>query len=178
MAMILPKIGPRQLTYEDRHQKIYRINADFGSFTKEYFVRDVGHRAGVLVVHDGAVLLVRQYRLLINDYSWEIPGGKVDEGETPETAAARECLEETGIQCSALRPLVDFHPGLDISYNPTHVFYVEEFVETGKAHSDPGEVVHQEWVPLERCMEMIFSNQIMESLSMIAILTYKTLKNR
>src|SRR5712692_2294872 len=94
-----PRIGPRELLYEDKYQQIYRVIADFGPFTKEYFVRDTGERAGVVVLSDDSVLLVRQYRLLLDDLSWEIPGGKVDDGETPKEAAIRECLEETGVLC-------------------------------------------------------------------------------
>ncbi len=171
-----PRIGPQQVLYQDKYQKISKVVADFGDFTKEYFVRDVGHRAGVLIVRDGKVLLTRQWRLLIDGLSWEIPGGKVDEGETPEAAAARECLEETGLWCKVLKPLIEFLPGLDISHNPTHVFYTEDFEETGEAHSDPGEVLQLEWVPLERCISMIFSGEIQESLSMISIMIYNTLK--
>lgn len=171
-----PQIGPYKVLYQDKHQKISQVTADFGSFQKVYYVRDVGHRAGVLIVRDGNVLLVRQYRLLINGLSYEIPGGKVDDGETPETAAARECLEETGLRCNVLTPLINFQPGLDVSFNPTHVFYTEDFEETDEAHSDPSEVVQLEWVPLERCISMIFSQDIQESLTMISIMTYNFLK--
>lgn len=171
-----PEIGPYRVIYEDRHQKISQVTADFGSFKKEYFVRDVGHRSGVLIIRNGKVLLVRQYRLLINDLSWEIPGGKVDEGESPEAAAARECVEETGLRPNVLTPLIEFHPGLDISHNPTHVFLTEDFEETGEAHEDPREVVQLEWVPLEKCLSMIISQEIQESLTMISILTYNMLK--
>ena len=176
---MLPSIGPRRAVYRDRYQAIYQVTADFGEFTKEYFVRDSGHRAGVVISRNGLVLLVRQYRLIIHGLSWEIPGGKVDEGETPEAAAARECLEETGIQCTTLKPLLDFHPGLDISYNPTHLFYVEEFVENDQPHhQDPGEVVLMEWVPLEQCLNMILENAITDSLSIIGLLTYDMIKRQ
>ena len=170
--MHLPQIGSRQVLYQDRYQQIYRVTADFGSFTKEYFVRDSGQRAGVVVVQDKCVLLVRQYRLLINSLSWEIPGGKVDDGETPAEAAVRECHEETGVMCRTLEPLLTFHLGLDTIYNPTYLFYTEEFVETGMVESDEHEVHGHEWAPLSRCIEMVFAQQIIDSMSIIALLSY------
>jgi ADP-ribose pyrophosphatase len=42
------------------------------------------------------VVLVRQYRYVVNRHLWELPAGSVDEGEEPETAARRECHEEIG----------------------------------------------------------------------------------
>jgi ADP-ribose pyrophosphatase len=44
----------------------------------------------------GHIILIRQYRYSINRWLWELPAGSVDEGEEPETAAARECHEEIG----------------------------------------------------------------------------------
>ena len=176
LEMNPPQIGPYQTVYKDKHQKISKVTADFGSFQKEYFVRDVGHRAGVLIIQNNKVLLVRQYRFLINDLSWEIPGGKVDEGESPKFAAARECLEETGLRPNVLMPLINFHPGLDISHNPTHVFYTEDFEETNENYLEPSEVVELQWVDLDKCLAMIFTQEIQESLSMISILAYNMLK--
>jgi len=42
------------------------------------------------------IVLVRQYRYVVNRWLWELPAGSVDEGETPEEAARRECHEEIG----------------------------------------------------------------------------------
>jgi 8-oxo-dGTP pyrophosphatase MutT (NUDIX family) len=117
------------------------------------------------------VLLVRQYRLLINGLSFEIPGGRVDEDETLETAAARECLEESGVGCWNLTPLISYQAALDIWKNRTHVFLSEECEEM--AASDPDRHV---WIPLPRCIEMVFGQQIVDSLSIVALLAYHTLK--
>jgi len=167
--------GPQQVIYEDRYQKLYRVTAEVGGSTKEYVVRDSGHRAGLVVVQQGAILLVRQYRLLIDSLSWEIPGGGVQGDESPEEAAARECTEETGIVCRNLKPLLSYHAGLDTLCNPTHLFYAEDFVASQGKHSDPHEVVQHEWVPLESCVEMIFEGAIADSFSIVALLSYKTL---
>ncbi len=173
-----PRIGPRQVVYENRHQHVYRVIADFGGFTKEYFVTDYGQRAGLVVLQGASVLLVRQYRLLIDRLSWEIPGGRVDEGETPEAAAVRECLEEAGVRCRNLKPLLSFCPGLDTLHNPTDLFYTDEFVETSRQACPTHEVTQHAWVPLPRCLEMVFAQQIVDSLSILGILGYVTLTGR
>lgn len=177
-TMDSPKIGPRQVVYEDKYRQIHRVTADFGSFRKEYLVMDSGQRTGLVVVHGESVLLVRQYRLLIDGLSWEVPGGRVDEGETPEAAAIREGLEETGLLCRNLKPLLVFHPGLDSFHNPTHLFYSKEWLVKAVAAPNPAEVVAWEWVPLGRCVEMVFHGQIVDSLSIIAILSYHMLLGR
>ncbi len=164
-------IEPQELVYQDRNQKMYRIVARFDGFSKEYYVADHGQRAALLAIRNDEVLLVRQYRLLINGLSYEVPGGKVGENETPEAAAIRECLEEAGVQCSNLKPLISFHPSLDIWKNYTHVFYSEELKEIAKDDSD-----RRVWIPLERCIEMVLAQQIVDSLSIVALLTYNTRK--
>jgi len=173
-----PEIRERHLDYENKHQKIHRIKADFGAFVKEYFVVDFGVRVGLIVADNDSILLVRQYRLLIDRLSWEIPGGKVEPGETSETAAIRECLEETEIKCGALHKLLHFLPGLDTLHNPTDLFYTKEFVaSTPRYHQH--EVVAQSWVPLEQCLTMIQSGDIVDSLSILGLLSYylRTLEN-
>ncbi len=165
----LPQIIEQQgLVYEDRNQKIHKVLARFEGFTKEYYVSDYGKRAAMLAVKEESVLLVRQYRLIINDISYEIPGGRVDEYEKQEAAALRECFEETGVRCLNPKPLINYHDSLDISNNPTFIFYSEN-VE-GIADSE-----RSIWIPLERCIEMVFSREIRDSLSIIALLGYYTL---
>ncbi len=176
--MHFPTFGPRKVVYQDPFQQIYTVTADFGSFTKQYFVRDTGQRAGIVVVDRGSVLLVRQYRLQINGLSYEIPGGRVEEGEAPEKAAARECLEEAGIRCLNLKPLLFFHQGLDILHNPTHLFYSDDWVADDEAHVDSREVQGQVWVPLSDAIDMIFKSKIVDSLSIVALMAFKELQAR
>lgn len=174
ISQLSPKLGPRQPVYQDRNREIHRVLADFGAFTKEYLVVESGHRAALLVVRDSSCMLVRQYRLLINGLSWEIPGGKVDDGETPEAAAIRECLEETGLLCRSIKPLLVFHPGLDSYHNPTHLFYTDQYASETVPEANPREVVSRSWVPIPRCLDMIFGGEIVDSLSIVAILSYQT----
>jgi ADP-ribose pyrophosphatase len=66
---------------------------------REHEVAIVRHPRSVVLIpvqDDGRVVLIRQYRPALERDLWELPAGSVDEGETPEQAAARECEEEIG----------------------------------------------------------------------------------
>jgi len=165
-------LTPPEVLYRDPHQQIYRVTADFGTFRKQYYVNDTGVRAGIVAVRAGSVLLVRQYRLLINDVSWEIPGGRVDEGETPVAAAVRECLEETGVRCRDPQPLVFYHMGMDISRNPTHVFYSTDVIQESPPPTFGPEAIGCEWVSLARCEQMIREAKIVDGLTVLGLLAY------
>lgn len=168
-----PIVGPREVVYGNAYQQVYKVRVALGSIAKEIFVTDYGHRVGVVVEGAQGILLTRQYRHLIDRVSWEIPGGRVDQGEELETAARRECLEETGITCNELKPLLMFQPGLDTLHNPTQLFHTRDFDEKAAPeciHSD--EVCGQEWVPLDKCIAMVSSQAIVDSLSVIALLSY------
>ena len=175
--MTSPIIGPSELVHENPFQKIYRVPVDFGRHCKEYFVRDDGRHVGLLVVRGDEVLLVRQFRLLINGLSWEIPGGGIDEGETPEEAATRECMEETGVLCRNLKPLINYQLGLDNIKNPTYIYLSHDFVEGEQPCPDASEVVEKNWVRLSDCMDMIFSQEISGSFSIVALFAFQTWLN-
>ena len=50
-----------------------------------------------VVEHDGCFLVGRRPPGVPLAGLWEFPGGRIEPGETPEAAAVRECLEETGL---------------------------------------------------------------------------------
>ena len=77
-------------------------------------IREVITHPGSVVVlpvlPDGRVLLIRQYRHATRQYLWELVAGRMDPGETPKVAAARELIEETGYRAKRLRVFLDVFP--------------------------------------------------------------------
>jgi len=171
---MLPKeIKQLETIFENRYQTLCHVRADFENNSKDYYVTNYGARAGVLVFRENKILLTKQYRLLINDYSLEIPGGKIEEGELPEEAAIRECLEETGILCSALKHLITYHPSLDNLYNPTHVFVTSDSEDIDKnKYLENGEVVGYQWVDFSECVDMVRRGGISDIFTMVTVYAY------
>jgi len=62
------------------------------------------------VLPDGRILLIQQYRHAARQYLWELVAGRIDLGETPKEAAARELIEETGYRAKRFRVFLDVFP--------------------------------------------------------------------
>ena len=119
-----------------------------GQRFEHHVVRATGEAVGV-VVHDPVrgVLLLWRHRFITDTWGWEIPAGRVDEGESPEGAGSRETLEETGWQPGPLRRVGAYHPTNGLSDQRFRVFVADGAEEVGPP-SDPNEAERVEWLPL------------------------------
>lgn len=87
---------------------------------------------GVIVLaitEQGEILVIRQYRPALNKWTLELPSGGIDDGETPEQAAARELYEETGYRAGEVDLLIDGFIFLNRSDARTYAFYARRVVK-------------------------------------------------
>jgi 8-oxo-dGTP pyrophosphatase MutT (NUDIX family) len=112
------------------------------------------------ITKDGSAVLVRQYRHGAQRSTLEIPGGLVDPGEDPATAALRECLEETGYRVRAAVPLGVVNPNPALFTNRLHAFYAVD-AELERAVQNTGtEVTEAVLVPVAHLEELLRSGEI------------------
>ena len=98
-------------------------------------------------------VMVRQWRHGSQAVSLEFPGGVFEPGEDPQSAAARELLEETGYKPGKMRKIGEFNPNPAIMSNTLHVFLASDLVNTGSQHLDPDEFVDVELVSEETVLQ-------------------------
>jgi len=79
----------------------------------------------VALTPDGRIPIVRQYRPALERFTWELPAGMVDAGETAAACCARELKEETGLEARAVHALGDYAPCTARLSNRIHTFFVE-----------------------------------------------------
>lgn len=112
----------------------------------------------VLAVYKKQVILQRQYRYPIKSWEWELPGGFVDDGETPERAAKRELAEETGFIAERVESLGFFYPSFGSTDEKIHLFYCE-CRNREETDQEPGEVIRQKLVSFEMMEQMVLGGE-------------------
>jgi 8-oxo-dGTP pyrophosphatase MutT (NUDIX family) len=114
------------------------------------------------------VVLIRQYRHGTREVTLEIPGGIVEPGDTPETAARRELLEETGYGSSVLSFLGEVHPNPAFLNNRCSTFLAKDVFREGAQEQDEKEDIEVLLRPLEDIPRLIRKGEITHSLVLAA----------
>ena len=125
--------------------------------------------AGVCVVRDGKMCLVRQYRVALGRMTLEIPAGKIDPKEDPATCAARELTEETGLVAERLIPIAMSCSAPGFTNEKTRIYYADG-ISQHPAHPDPDEFVDVVWVPLDEVLAAVRAGIIEDAKTVVSAL--------
>jgi 8-oxo-dGTP pyrophosphatase MutT (NUDIX family) len=128
------------------------------------------HDAAGTVIHDPdrGLLLLWRHRFITDSWGYEVPAGRIDPGEEPAGAAAREAYEETGWRPGPLEPLVRFHPSNGSSDQSFHIFLARGATYVGDP-PDPSEADRIEWISIPDVRDAITRGDVKDGLSLTAL---------
>ena len=126
----------------------------------------------VLALDDAErALVIEQFRSPYREVLFELPAGKLDPGETPEEAAVRELMEETGYRPSKLVPLGPMYPTPGCVREVLHLFVATELIPA-YATPDEDEFINAYFMPLSEVADRIARGEVPDGKTQLMVLRY------
>jgi ADP-ribose diphosphatase len=146
-----------------------RVRLPNGNICELELIHHPGAAAVVPVDSAGNVLLIRQYRHATGGYLLEVPAGKLDPGESPETCAGREVQEEIGFRAGRLEPLGWIWTTPGFTDEKIWLFLARE-LSPASQQLQADEVLSVERLPLDEAVALALSGEITDAKSICALL--------
>jgi ADP-ribose pyrophosphatase len=147
---------------------------------RDFFVLDPTDWVNIIpITSKREVVMVRQFRHGIGNFTLEIPGGMIDaEDKNPAAAGRREMQEECGFDSDEIVPLGRVHPNPAIQPNFCYSFLARNVKRVREPHSNPdgSEETEVVMVPLKSVKELIATEKITHAL-VIAAFSFLDLYN-
>ena len=132
-------------------------------------IRHPGAAAVAPLRPDGTVVLIRQYREAAGGYILEVPAGKLDPGEEPETCARREVIEEVGLAAGTLHPLGPILTTPGFTDERIWLYAATDLTPVPQALEED-EVIEILEMPLSEALERIPAGEITDSKTIATLL--------
>lgn len=131
-------------------------------------VRHPGGAAVVVLDDTDRVCLLRQYRVVLEDWLWELPAGKIDDDEPPLLTAQRELAEEAGCTASRWQSLGAVISSPGVFDEMVHLYLATGLAQT-PAHHDTHEVFEVHWLPFDEALNWAQSGKIRDAKTIIGL---------
>jgi ADP-ribose pyrophosphatase len=158
--------------------QIFSIRADTTlsprtSVEHDFYVIETRDWVNIIpLTSDHQVVMIRQYRHGSREVTLEIPGGLADPGDTPEKAAARELLEETGYRAEQLIKIGKVNPNPALFDNDCYTFVARNIEKIGDPMPDQTEDIEVVLIPLVDIPELIRKGKIDHAIVISAFCHY------
>jgi ADP-ribose pyrophosphatase len=138
--------------------------------------RDIVRHQGSVVIMavdesnaEPQILLERQYRYAPGEYLWELPAGRVDEGESELAGAKRELIEETGYRARLWKRVMRYYasPGF---LDETMAIYLARDLVRGQAQPEADEDIKTRFFPLSAVVQMATSGRLQDGKTIAGVL--------
>lgn len=133
-----------------------RVELPNGREARLEIIHHPGGAAVVAVDEAQRVCLLRQFRHAAGGWIWELPAGRLEPGEPPETTASRELLEEAGVSASEWRSLGDILSTPGVCDEVIYLFMAGGLTQ-GEACTEEHECLEVHWLPMReaiaRCLD-------------------------
>ena len=166
MNETLPDVKRSETIYKGR---VFTITVDQVAYPDGRIVtmEVVRHRGSVVLLPMTApdrILLVRQYRYVVDQWLWELPAGTLEPNESLQEAALRECHEEVGKIAGKAEQLFSFFPSPGFCDEVMNFFLLTDLrdrrPDEAAPHQDPDEILHVKEFPVAEAREMIARHEI------------------
>jgi 8-oxo-dGTP pyrophosphatase MutT (NUDIX family) len=148
---------------------VEQVTLPNGRTARYEIVRHPGGAAIVAVDASERVCLLRQYRPAGGGWVWELPAGRLEPGEPPESTARRELREEAGCEAAQWEPLGSILSSPGVFAETIHLYLAGGLMQ-GEAMHERHEVIEVHWLPLADAVRQAREGQLRDAKTVIGLL--------
>ncbi len=170
--LITPKVIASKILFDHPLVRIVQDTLDWqDGRPRPYFYLASPWRAAatVGVTDEGQMLLIRQYRHPLGQFTYELPAGSLRRNEDPLEGARREFEEESGYRPGKMTLLTRYNQFPGSLRTTTYLFFASDLQPT-QQHLDPGEYLELIPMPVSQVIQMIQDGEVVDGSLQLGVL--------
>jgi 8-oxo-dGTP pyrophosphatase MutT (NUDIX family) len=134
-------------------------------------------RPGVLVIAEtetDEIYLIEAFRYPLQEWRWELPGGGIENGDTPLVAAKKELQEELGLIADEWEQIGDIYPSHNGPMSDRNIIFVaHSLTKTSTAHESGEAIRPPQAISYDKVFDMVRDGELTDGQTLGALLYYK-----